>query len=134
MIFCRFGLKRGGTPALYIMNVDGSNVKRLTYNKGQYFAPVWSPRGDLIAFVKQLRGVFHIGVIDPSGDEERLLTDSFLDESPTWAPNGREIAFARQTRGTGKTRIYSIDLTGHNLRLLKTKSDASDPAWSPLIK
>jgi TolB protein len=129
-----FNSDRGGKPNLYIMNRDGSGIKRLSYGKGQYFSPVWSPRGDLIAFVKSLNGSFHIGVIDPDGQEERLLTDSFMDESPTWSPNGRVLAFARQDRRSGRTKIMSIDLTGHNLRELKTPKDASDPAWSPLIK
>ncbi|MFZ2619269.1 MAG: Tol-Pal system beta propeller repeat protein TolB [Alphaproteobacteria bacterium] len=128
-----FNSNRGGNPALYIMNTDGSNLRRLTFGTGKYFAPVWSPRGDLIAFVKSQGGVFHIGVIDVDGTEERLLTDSYMDESPTWSPNGRVLAFARQVRG-GKTKVYSIDLTGHNLRELPTPRNASDPAWSPLIQ
>lgn len=128
-----FNSTRAGKPALYIMNADGTETRRLTYGKGQYFAPTWSPRGDLIAFVKLLNGTFHIGVIDPQGNEERLLTDAFMDESPTWSPNGRVLAFARQTHD-GRTRIYSIDLTGYNLRELPTPQDASDPAWSPVVQ
>ncbi len=128
-----FNSTRAGKPALYIMNTDGTGTRRLTFGKGQYFAPTWSPRGDLIAFVKLLNGTFHIGVIDPQGNEERLLTDGFMDESPTWSPNGRVLAFARQMPD-GKTRIYSIDLTGYNLRELPTPQDASDPAWSPLVQ
>jgi TolB protein len=129
-----FNSDRGGQPALYIMDRDGGNVKRLTYGNGKYFAPAWSPRGDLIAFVKQLRGVFHIGVIDPNGQEERLLTDSYMDDSPTWAPNGRVLVFSRQLPRSDTTRIYTIDLTGYNLRQLPTPTNASDPAWSPLIR
>jgi TolB protein len=92
----------------------------------------------LIAFTKQTAGKFHIGVMRPDGSGERILTESFLDEAPTWAPNGRIIMFFRQTpsdnKGKGGTsRLYSIDLTGHNLREVITLGDASDPAWSPLI-
>ncbi|MBI1309395.1 MAG: Tol-Pal system protein TolB [Proteobacteria bacterium] len=129
-----FNSDRGGQPALYIMNSDGSNVTRLTYGDGRYYSPAWSPRGDLIAFVKELKGVFHIGVIDPQGGEERLLTDGYMDDSPTWAPNGRVLVFSRQANRADRTRIFTIDLTGYNLRELPTPTDASDPAWSPLIK
>jgi TolB protein len=129
-----FNSDRGGTPSLYIMDNDGSNVKRLTYGSGRYYSPAWSPRGDLIVFVKQLRGTFHIGVIDPEGGEERLLTDSYMDDNPTWAPNGRVIVFSRQTPRSDTSRIYTIDLTGYNLRQLPTPNNASDPAWSPLIR
>lgn len=129
-----FNSDRGGSPALYIMNSDGSNVTRLTYGTGRYYSPAWSPRGDLIAFVKQRAGVFHIGVIDPQGNEERLLTDSWMDDNPTWAPNGRVIAFQRQANRSDRSRMFTIDLTGYNLRELPTPTNASDPAWSPLIR
>lgn len=129
-----FNSDRGGQAALYIMDSDGSNVRRLTYNEGRYYSPAWSPRGDLIAFVKQRAGVFHIGVIDPQGGEERLLTDSYMDDNPTWAPNGRIIVFSRQKAKSDQTRIMTIDLTGYNLRELPTPTNASDPAWSPLIR
>lgn len=129
-----FSSDRGGVPALYVMDTNGGNVKRLTYGEGRYHAPAWSPRGDLIAFVKQSGGVFHIGVIDPNGQEERLLTDSYMDDSPTWAPNGRVLVFSRQQNRSDRTRIFTIDLTGYNLRELATPTNASDPAWSPLIK
>jgi len=129
-----FNSDRGGVSALYIMDADGSNVKRLTYNEGRYYSPAWSPRGDLIAFVKQRAGIFHIGVIDPEGNEERLLTDSYMDDNPTWAPNGRVLVFSRQKNRSDITRIYTIDLTGYNLRELPTPTNASDPAWSPLIR
>jgi TolB protein len=46
--------------------------------------------------------------------------------------------FYRQTRsdsqGRGGTyRLVSVDITGRNLREVVTPTDASDPAWSPLI-
>ncbi len=126
-----FNSDRGGRAALYVMTADGNKIKRLTYGKGRYYAPVWSPRGDLIAFVKGISNRFHIGVIDAEGREERLLTDSYLDESPSWSPNGRVIIFARQ-RGD-KTSIHTIDLTGYNERELKTPTNATDPSWSPLL-
>jgi TolB protein len=99
---------------------------------------VWSPRGDLIAFTKQEGGQFSIGVMSPEGTGERILSSSYLDEGPTWAPNGRVIMFFREQptdsagRG-GATRLHSVDITGKNLREVVTPSDASDPAWSPLI-
>ena len=37
---------------IYVMKSDGTNVKRITFGDGIYGTPVWSPRGDLIAFTK----------------------------------------------------------------------------------
>lgn len=129
-----FNSDRGGRPQIYIMNADGSNVKRVSFGGGRYTAPVWSPRGDKIAFTKSASGRFHIGVMDVDGGKERLLTDSYLDEGPTWAPNGRVILFTREGQGErGRSAIWSVDLTGRNLRQVATPSGASDPAWSPIL-
>ncbi|WP_409434083.1 Tol-Pal system beta propeller repeat protein TolB [Litorimonas sp. RW-G-Af-16] len=129
-----FNSDRGGSPQLYVMNADGSGTKRITFGKGRYNAPVWSPRGDKIAFVKSGGGKFAIGVMDPDGSNERQLTESYLDESPTWSPNGRVILFSRSTRGErGGSEIWSVDLTGQNLRKVSTPGQASDPAWSPIL-
>ena len=137
--FVVFNSDRGGSPQIYVMNIDGTNVHRISFGRGRYATPVWSPRGDLIAFTKQLSGEFYIGVMRPDGTGERLLTKSFLDEAPTWSPNGRVLMFFRQqpsdSKGRGgRTRLYSVDLTGYNLREVITPGDASDPAWSSLLQ
>jgi TolB protein len=127
-----FNSDRGGSPQLYVMNADGSGQRRISFGDGRYSTPVWSPRGDLIAFTRQSGGRFAIGVMRPDGSGERILTESYLDEAPTWSPNGRVIMFFREARGEG-ARLWSVDLTGRNLRQIPTQTDASDPAWSPLL-
>lgn len=139
-----FNSDRGGSPQLYVMNTDGSPrtcpsggrdvACRITFGKGRYSTPVWSPRGDLIAFTKQTGGRFYIGVIGPDGEGERLLTESYLDEGPDWSPNGRVITFFRESRPGASPGLWSVDLTGRNLQQLPTPTDASDPAWSPLLQ
>jgi TolB protein len=127
-----FNSDRGGSPQLYVMNADGSGQRRISFGEGRYSTPVWSPRGDLIAFTRQSGGRFAIGVMRPDGSGERILTESYLDEAPTWSPNGRVIIFFREERGRGP-QLWSVDLTGRNLRRIPTQTDASDPAWSPLL-
>ena len=132
-----FNSDRGGSQQLYVMEADGTNVRRISHGEGRYFTPVWSPRGDLIAFTRISNGRFTIGVMRPDGTGERILVDGFHVEGPTWAPNGRVLMYFKKepvaADGTGgRSRIYSIDLTGYNEREIVTPLDASDPAWSPL--
>lgn len=139
-----FTSDRGGSAQLYVMRADGAPMAcpsggtetacRISFGQGQYTTPVWSPRGDWIAFTKQTGGKFSIGVIQPDGKGERLLTEAYLDEGPTWSPNGRVIAFFREAGPGAGPKLWSIDLTGRNLRRIPTPGDASDPAWSPILQ
>jgi TolB protein len=130
-----FNSDRGGSQQLYVMDRNGGNVTRISFGDGRYGTPIWSPRGDLIAYTKMHGGSFYIGIMRADGSGERLLTQSWLDEGPSWAPNGRVLIFGREFPGKQGTRarLYSIDITGHNLREVMTPTDASDPAWSPLL-
>ena len=136
--FICFNSDRSGYQQIYIMRKDGTNVKRISFGKGLYGTPVWSPRGDLIAFTKLHKGKFYIGVMRTDGTGERLLTENYYQEAPSWSPNGRVLIFYRETKtdseGKGfSAKLWSIDLTGYNERMVKTESDASDPSWSSLL-
>ncbi len=129
-----FESDRTGVQQIYVMPASGGEGTRISGGEGRYGTPVWSPRGDYIAFTKQNAGRFHIGVMRTDGSEERLLTASFLDEGPTWAPNGRVLMFTRETAGAGgQASLWSVDITGRNLKQIPTDGPASDPAWSPLL-
>jgi TolB protein len=127
-----FESDREGTQQLYIMGAGG--VRRLSRGEGRYSTPVWSPRGDYIAFTKQMSGRFLIGVVKPDGSGERILTEGYHNEGPTWAPNGRVIMFFREGQGAnGGPKLFSVDITGYNERQIPTPAFGSDPAWSPLL-
>ena len=132
-----FNSDRGGNQQLYVMNADGSDVHRISFGTGRYATPVWSPRGDYIAFTKMANGQFYIGVMYPDGSGERLLASGYLVEGPTWSPNGRVLMYFRHDKGNSRSnapvKLYSIDLTGYNERMIVTPAEASDPAWSPLL-
>ncbi|MCC7348056.1 MAG: Tol-Pal system protein TolB [Variibacter sp.] len=129
-----FESDRGGKPQIYVMGAGGGQAQRITFKDGgSYSTPVWSPRGDYIAFTKQSGGQFGIGVIKPDGSGERLLTEGFHNEGPTWAPNGRVLMFFRDPGGNSGPSLYTIDITGRNEQRVPTPGFASDPAWSPLL-
>ncbi len=133
-----FNSDRGGTQQLYTMGSGGGGEKRISFGDGRYATPVWSPRGDYIAFTKFGSGSgFSIGVMRPDGSGERLLASGFLVEGPTWAPNGRVLMYFQQQPNSGgragSVTLHAIDITGRFERQVPTPTDASDPAWSPLI-
>ena len=99
-----FESDRDGAQQLHVMNTDGSNVRRISHGNGRYATPVWSPRGDLIAFTKQAGGSFLIGVMKPDGSGERILTEGYHNEGPTWSPNGRVILSSARPRAPTAAR------------------------------
>ena len=123
---------------MYIIQSDGKKLKRISREAGSYYTPVWSPRGDMIAFTKQQGGQFYIGVMEIDGSNERMISKAFHVEGPTWSPNGRYLMYFKEERTAedgsgGESHLYSIDLTGNNERQIMTPLGGSDPAWSPLL-
>lgn len=125
----------GNRPNLFVMDADGSNVKRISFSKSiaNYYQPTWSPRGDKIAFTKSTDQTFYIGVMAVDGAEERLIASGYVLECPTWSPNGRYIMYTREASVRDKSQIDMIDLTGRNRRRIPTQKGASDGSWSPLL-
>ncbi len=103
-----FESERSGTQQLYVMDADGSNQRRISFGGGRYASPVWSPRGNLIAFTRIGGGGFRIGVMNSSGGGERLLTNAWQDEGPSWAPNGQFVMFHRTAQGRGNATLYAV--------------------------
>lgn len=129
-----FESDRSGSQQIYVMSASGGEPVRISNGDGRYGTPVWSPRGDLIAYTKQSGGRFFIGVMRTDGSEERDLTASYLDEGPTWAPNGRVLMFTRESPGAaGGAKMYTVDITGRNLKAVAGVGGASDPTWGPLL-
>src|ERR1700687_1375136 len=110
-----FESDRGGKPQIYVMAAGGGPAQRISFGEGaSYSTPVWSPRGDTIAFTRQSQGNFAIGIMRPDGQGERVLTEGYHNEGPTFAPNGRVVMFFRDPGGNAGPALYTIDLTGRN--------------------
>jgi len=115
------------------MPATGGTAQRISFGEGKLFDPVWSPRGDYIAFTKQGGGP----VFDRHHEDRRLWrADSHLgyhNEGPTFAPNGRVLMFFREPGGNSGPSLFTVDISGRNEQRVPTPGFASDPAWSPLL-
>ena len=133
--YITFNSDRSGVQNIYIMNNDGTNQKRISFGKGSYATPVWSPSGRHIAFTKIYKGKFYIGIMKPNGTNERILSHGYLVESPSWSPNGKKIIFTKQFPKKDNTisKLYVIDTNGKNEYPIYTTTNASNPAWSPIL-
>jgi Tol biopolymer transport system component len=130
-----------GDEELYVMNADGTNLRRLTSNSDFDSGPSWSPDGTQIVFERAPAGTLTPGVeahekdiyvMRADGSDVRRLTDSpGLDEGPEFSPDGTKIVFSSDR--DGQQEIYTMDADGSNSRRL-TDNPARDesPDWQAL--
>ncbi len=118
---------------IYVMNADGSGVRRLTTDTAPEYQPVWSPAGDRIAFVRAVGdgNATAIYTMAADGSDVRQVSsgDGGSDFSPSWSPDGSRIAFAAiryEDRG-----IWVMGADGTGERLLISDGYLDDPEWSP---
>jgi Tol biopolymer transport system component len=121
---------------LYLMNADGSGVRRLTTDPGNEGDPTWAPDGRSIVFSSDAdsRGdLFRLCL-----DDMRLerLTRHFVGRAimPAVSPDGKTIGFAAQTLRAGEFWNYQVhlfDVPTRQSRPLATSGGACWPAWSP---
>ena len=125
---------KSGSPQVYIMDADGSNVQLLTpYTSGvrSYRAsPDWSPDGRAIAYEQQ-NGLFQIWMIDLRDRAPKQLTSEGENEDPSWAPDGRHVVFT-SSRG-GNKQLWILDTESGRSRQLTHSRGARLAAWSPIL-
>ena len=68
-----FMSNRSGDWEIYVMNVDGTGLKRLTNNSSIDGLPTWSPNGRSIAFVSNEGGAWGVWVMNADGSGRRKL-------------------------------------------------------------
>jgi len=118
------------------MNADGSGIHKLTNQTNDDAAPVWSPDGTRVAFVRMQSGQQpqpgQIFVMNSDGTGvSRLTCLGSRDDRPAWSPDGSRIAFARIVGKT--TAIDVMQADGSNLHPLyqPLADNVVNLAWSP---
>lgn len=116
-----------------VSDIDGSNRRQLTDNMVSDFAPSWSPKGDLLAFVSERdtsEGA-NIYVMSSDGTDLVNLTEHAASYSkPRWSPDGSAIAFT-STRDTIVGDLYMMTMDDHQMVRLTEREGVSEFSWSP---
>jgi TolB protein len=127
-----FSSDRTGSPQVYLMDSDGLNVTRVTYNGNYNDSPSLSPDGSKIAFVTRTkRGGFDICVVDVTGENFRVITDSGANENPHWAPDSYHLVYSG--RQGDVSHLYISDFQGVQRRRITKDGESSNPHWSPYL-
>jgi TolB protein len=129
-----FSSSRFGNQDIFLIQPDGSGLRRLTDHEADEAMPVWSPDGERIVFESNRGGDWDIYTMRRDGSDVRRLTSHpAQDESPTWSHDGRFIIFTSDRGGNGA--IYRIDAAdGSGLTPVTTPGAQIDvvPSASPV--
>ncbi|MGM9991438.1 MAG: TolB family protein [Candidatus Bruticola sp.] len=126
-----FSMFSQDTWNLYITDLQGSFIRRLTSTSYADRHPVWSPDGKQIVFSTTRWGHIELAIINADGSGLRRLThNGLINDFPVWSPNGRKIAFVSWKRGC--SHIYVMNLQNGSVRpMLNRHLTCVTPAWSP---
>jgi TolB protein len=126
------GVDEGGLQQVHVVNMDGTGFTKLTEGPSEHMNPLWSPRGDLIAFVQFPAGTgsSHVWVMDPAGGNRRkLTTDDAPHSNPSWSPDGSWLVY-RCDQGTPHLRRINVDTGEIVLFEPPARGVDSSPIWS----
>jgi TolB protein len=131
-----------GEDGLRIMNIDDKSIVKLTDEWDNF--PIWSPSGDLLAFVRRVGTDFAVFTIHPDGTGLKQLTNIHGNEAHlAWSPDGRRLLFASSRMGfkdetlyTGAPQpygeIFVMNSDGtHVEQLTDDQWEEGVPAWQP---
>jgi TolB protein len=122
-------LSKGGSPDLWVCNIDGTGLTQLTKTATDESSPCWSPDGTKICFAsrsEERRGLF---VIPSTGGEmRRLNTGGEPNPSePDWSPDGKSIVFTSQSRAGFAICVMS----SQGGEVQPPLAEGEDPSWAP---
>jgi TolB protein len=120
-------LSRGGTPNLWVCNLDGGGLQQLTRTRDEDSGPTWSPDSREICFVCR-SGRAELQKVSASGGPARAVRVAGIYgnlTAPDWSPDGKWLAF---TSGSGSFTICVVPADGGEAQKLVA---GEDPCWAP---
>jgi TolB protein len=125
-----FMSNRDGNPEIYVVNRNGSDMRRLTHHPGSDVTPTWAPSGNQLAFTSDRTGKPQIWIMNADGSQQRKITNESWCDRPTWSPSPfNEIAYASQAGGGYDIRVYDVG-TGATRTMTDGIGSNESPAFS----
>lgn len=124
--------RSGRFKELYVMNLDGSDLRQLTRNQTINLSPSWAPDARSLLFTSYKDGRPKLYEMDVVSGRERLIpTGPGMVMGASFSPDGREIAVTRGA-AKGDSEIVLVSPEGSVLsRLTEGQTINVSPSFSP---
>jgi TolB protein len=125
---------RDGNREIYVVDLAGGNVRRLTNNPANDYLPDWSPDGSSIAFTSSRSGSYDLWTMNGDGSNQQpAVTTTAWDDYARWSPNGRRLALSTTavTDGVPNSEIFVWSADSGLTQLTHSTAEDQWPDWSP---
>jgi len=123
--------REGGNKELYLVDYDGYNLEKLTFDYSLGLFPAWSPDGNSLVYTTYKKGNPDLYLIDFQRKKvSELLGFQGLNMGAEFSPNGKEIALVLSKDGNPEIYLYSVKQKKLK-RLTYYRGVDSGPSWSP---
>lgn len=132
-----FHSNRDGVNQVYVVDANGSHLKRLTDHPGGSLTPKWSPEGSTIVYTRGVNESSDIWLMNADGSHQRALVATVGDDShPQFTPDGAHIVFNTSRPADGgegawdDIHVVSVDGSGMR-RITDCRGTCTYPSVSP---
>jgi TolB protein len=123
-------LSREGGSQIFLLNPDGSNVKRITTSSAIDTEPRYSPDGKWIYFTSDRGGTPQIyRMASTGGEPQRVTFEGGYNVSPRPSPDGKSLAYI--TRNSGKFQVALQDLENRQVQIITDSDRDESPSYAP---
>jgi len=123
-------LSREGGSQIFLLNPDGSNVRRITTSQAIDTEPRYSPDGKWIYFTSDRGGTPQIYRMPSTGGEpQRVTFEGGYNVSPRPSPDGKSLAYI--TRNSGKFQVALQDLANRQVQIITDSDRDESPSYAP---